>query len=67
MQSIPMTLLTAALGAVLILTGFLFGQDEPQYEGLKWYQVLGKDVAARVILWVAGLAALAHASLIQFW
>jgi len=66
MQSIPMTLLTATLGAVLILTGFLFGQDEPQYENLKWYQVLGKDVAARVILWIAGAFALLHALWYQF-
>lgn len=66
MQTIPMTLLTAALGVVLILTGFLFGQDMPQYEDLKWYEVLKHDIGARVILWVAGLAALAHAGYLQF-
>ena len=66
MQSIPMTLAISALGALLILTGFLFGQDIPQYEDLTWYQVLGKDLAARIILWVAGLAALVHAGYLQF-
>lgn len=66
MQSLPMTLLFTALGAFLILIGFVFGQDEPQNEGLRWYQVLKTDIGARIVFWIAGLAALAHAGFVQF-
>jgi len=61
-----MTLMFAALGAFLIVIGFVFGQDEPQNAGKKWYQVLQEDLIVRSIFWLAGLAALAHAGYIQF-
>jgi len=66
MQSLPMTLLFASLGFVLITIGFVFGQDEPQNAGKKWYQVLKEDLLARSIFWISGLGALFHAGYLQF-
>lgn len=66
MQSIPMTLAIATLGALLITVGFLYGQDMPEYENLTFVQILGKDLVVRIIFWVAGLAAWAHVGYLQF-
>jgi hypothetical protein len=55
-----------SIGSVILSLGFLYKVDSPSYSGMKYYQILGRDLGVRVPLWLVGALFIAYAVYGQF-